>query len=129
MKNSPTMRLSILLLFSIISFMCHSQSLSTDKTSDHSVHIVKKTDQKKVEVYFDADLFTAYIYPDHVMKPVLWPVYTTHGTAITRQFPLAKAAGERTDHPHHVGIRSEERRVGKECRSQWRLMSERTRLT
>src|SRR5690625_7715838 len=106
MKNNPTLRLSILLLFSIISFMCHSQSLSTDKTSDHSVHIVKKTDQKKVEVYFDADLFTAYIYPDHVMKPVLWPVYTTHGTAITRQFPLAKA-------------RSEERRVGKECRSQW----------
>ena len=48
-------------------------------------------------------LFTSYIWPDNVMKPVLYPV-TSQGTEITRGYPLKSRAGERVDHPHHIGI-------------------------
>ena len=37
-------------------------------------------------------------------KPVLYPVYTANGTAVTRGFPLNPLAGDPTDHPHHIGI-------------------------
>ncbi|MEX0771254.1 MAG: PmoA family protein, partial [Balneolaceae bacterium] len=37
-------------------------------------------------------------------KPVLYPVNTARGTAITRGFPLDPRPGESTDHPHHVGL-------------------------
>jgi len=38
------------------------------------------------------------------MKPVLYPVMTSEGTEITRGYPLKPRAGERVDHPHHIGI-------------------------
>ncbi len=60
--------------------------------------------EKKVEVRIDGDLFTAYIWPETIKKPVLWPVVTAGGNEVTRQFPLKNKAGERADHPHHVGV-------------------------
>ena len=68
------------------------------------VELVRMPDEKKVEVLVGGDLFTAYIYPDNIKKPVLWPVVSAEGAEITRQFPLKNKAGERADHPHHVGI-------------------------
>jgi hypothetical protein len=29
---------------------------------------------------------------------------TAKGTVVTRSYPVAKVAGERTDHPHHVSV-------------------------
>jgi len=52
----------------------------------------------------DGDIFTSYIYPSNLEKPVLWPLRTSEGTEITRGYPLKPKAGERVDHPHHVGI-------------------------
>jgi len=49
-------------------------------------------------------LFTSYIYPDDLEKPVLYPVNAPGDIALTRGFPLEPRAYERTDHPHHVGI-------------------------
>jgi len=69
-----------------------------------TVQIVNQPDERKVEVFFDGKLFTSYIYPSTLMKPVLWPIVTSTGTEITRHYPLKKIAGERTDHPHHVGM-------------------------
>ena len=59
---------------------------------------------KKVDVMIDGKLFTSYIYPESIKKPVLWPVVTAGGNDVTRQFPLKNKAGERADHPHQVGI-------------------------
>ncbi len=59
---------------------------------------------KKVDVIIDGKLFTSYIYPDDLDKPVLYPMYTSKGTVITRGFPRDPRAGERVDHPHHVGL-------------------------
>jgi hypothetical protein len=59
---------------------------------------------KKVEVRYDGKLFTAYCYFDSTEKPVLFPIKTTSGVTITRGYPIVPRPGERTDHPHHVGL-------------------------
>ncbi|WP_167617093.1 PmoA family protein [Maribellus sediminis] len=59
---------------------------------------------KKVNVNIDGTLFTTYIYPDNIMKPVLWPVMSPAGNMLTRSYPLINKEGDRTDHPHHVGV-------------------------
>lgn len=68
------------------------------------VKFVEDKANKKVDVLIDGKLFTSYIYPDDLDKPVLYPVYTSAGTVITRGFPKDPRPGERVDHPHHVGI-------------------------
>ncbi len=68
------------------------------------VILVDYREKQKVDVYIDGDIFTSYIYPSDLEKPVLFPVRTVEGTIITRGFPLEPREGERTDHPHHVGI-------------------------
>ena len=59
---------------------------------------------KKVEVRYDGKLFTAYCYFDSTEKPVLFPIKTTSGVTVTRGYPVAPRPGERTDHPHHLGL-------------------------
>jgi hypothetical protein len=69
-----------------------------------TVSFVDKSDQKQIDIMMDGKLFTSYIWPDNVMKPVLYPVITSAGTEVTRGYPLKPRAGERVDHPHHIGI-------------------------
>ena len=59
---------------------------------------------RRVDVTVDGKPFTAYIYPTSLKKPVLYPIRTAQGHLITRGFPLDPRAGERADHPHHVGL-------------------------
>lgn len=68
------------------------------------IQLVKKESENKVEVLIDGKLFTSYMYPDNIKKPVLYPLITPKGTKITRKFPLEPSVGERVDHPHHVGV-------------------------
>jgi len=60
--------------------------------------------EKKVDVMVDGKLFTSYIYPDIIKKPVLWPVMSPAGNMLTRSFPMIQKEGDRIDHPHHVGV-------------------------
>ena len=60
--------------------------------------------QKKVEVRYDGKLLTAYCFFDSTEKPVLWPIKTLSGVTITRGYPITPKAGERSDHPHHLGL-------------------------
>lgn len=57
-----------------------------------------------VEVRIGEELFTSYRYGEALKKPVLWPVISTNGAEISRQFPYKIKAGERLDHQHHVGV-------------------------
>jgi hypothetical protein len=66
--------------------------------------LVNKPGNKKMEVRFDNKLVTAYCYFDSTEKPVLFPLKTLSGTTVTRGYPVAPRAGERTDHPHHLGL-------------------------
>ncbi|PID92290.1 MAG: hypothetical protein CSA96_03990 [Bacteroidetes bacterium] len=60
--------------------------------------------EKKVDVLVDGALFTSYIYPEQIKKPVLWPLISPGGNMLTRSYPLIDKEGDRSDHPHHVGI-------------------------
>ena len=60
--------------------------------------------ENKVDVLVDGKHFTSYIYPANLKKPVLWPVLSPAGNILTRSFPLVNKEGDRTDHPHHIGV-------------------------
>ncbi len=77
---------------------------SMDTPAKNVISIEQDTSAKKVDVNIDGQLFTSYIFPDDIMKPVLYPIVTSGGNKITRGFPIENIAGERVDHPHHVGI-------------------------
>ncbi len=70
------------------------------------IKLVDKPSEKRVDVVFDGKDFTSYIYPgeDLLKKAVLFPIRSAQGTLITRGWPMSPRAGERTDHPHHVGM-------------------------
>lgn len=71
---------------------------------DRTIRLVVDEGLAKVDVWYGDGLFTSYIYPDDLEKPVLYPIYTAGGTAVTRGFPRDPREGERVDHPHHVGL-------------------------
>ncbi|MDB5231772.1 MAG: hypothetical protein JWN76_2577 [Chitinophagaceae bacterium] len=79
-------------------------SAATFSFAQKGFEIIEKKDQKQVDVLYNKKLLTAYCYYDSVRKPILFPVNTVDGVTVTRGFPLASRAGERTDHPHHNGI-------------------------
>jgi hypothetical protein len=68
------------------------------------VEFVADANNRKVDVLYDGKLFTSYIYPEDLEKPVLYPVCTARGTVVTRGFPRDPHPGDRVDHPHHVGM-------------------------
>jgi hypothetical protein len=68
------------------------------------VSVVPNQASNRVDVFVDGQPFTSYIWPDTLKKPVLFPLRTASGTIITRGWPMEPRAGERTDHPHHVGF-------------------------
>ncbi len=59
--------------------------------------------QGSVAIAMDGQLFTEYRYGDapHVYY---YPVIGPSGAKMTRAFPMEKAEGEETDHPHHRSI-------------------------
>lgn len=59
---------------------------------------------KRIDIIINGQPFTSYIYPDVLMKPVLYPLRTAKGTLITRGWPMDPRPSERVDHPHHVGM-------------------------
>lgn len=102
------MKAIILSIFSLILtiFVCNGQSKNKKAATANAqkVTIIPHEKDKRVDVLINGQLFTSYIYPEVLKKPVLYPVKTSRGTFITRGWPLNPRSGERTDHPHHVGI-------------------------
>lgn len=60
--------------------------------------------EKKVDVTIDGNLFTSYIHPNNIKKPVLWPLISPAGNMLTRSYPMLKKEGESVDHRHHIGV-------------------------
>lgn len=79
-------------------------SCSVSVEAQSSFAFRESKEKKKVEVLYNKRLVTAYCYFDSTEKPVLFPIKTLSGTTVTRGFPVSPRAGERTDHPHHVGL-------------------------
>jgi hypothetical protein len=102
------MKLKLIRIFFILSLIYVSgglwSSLKAQTQKAPSVEFIKKEAEKRIDVMVDGKLFTSYCWPENVYKPILYPVYTSAGTEITRGFPLKPRAGERNDHMHQVGI-------------------------
>jgi len=58
---------------------------------------------QRVDIQFGDKFFTSYRYEPELEKPVLYPMVAPGGKVVTRGYPLEPRAGERADHPHHVG--------------------------
>jgi len=69
-----------------------------------AVKVVKSANENKVDIFIGGKLFTSFLYPDSLEKPVLFPLRAADGTIVTRGFPLDPKPGEPTDHPHHIGL-------------------------
>lgn len=107
------MKISLTFLFLVLGYTLfkHGIQLPQDEvtakpenTIADQVKVVHHENEKKVDIMMGDELFTSYIYPDDLEKPVLYPVNAPGNIALTRGFPLEPKAGERVDHPHHVGI-------------------------
>jgi len=81
---------------------CTPLLLNAQRTED--VTLTKVKNENNIEVRIGHLIFTRFLYPDSLEKPVLFPIYDAGGTLITRGFPLDPRPGEPTDHPHHVGL-------------------------
>ena len=81
-----------------------SEAAEGDVAAAPRVEVVAKEAEQRVDVMVDGQLFTAYLFPTTIQKPVLYPIRSATGQAITRGFPLEPTPGERVDHPHHVGL-------------------------
>src|SRR6202035_175036 len=68
------------------------------------VKLVKAKNENRVDVFIGTDLFTRFLYPDSLEKPVLFPIYDAGNVPVTRGFPMKPRPGEPTDHPHHLGL-------------------------
>ena len=68
------------------------------------VEVKAAPEARRVDVTIGGAPFTAYIWPERLAKPVLYPLRSARGTLVTRGFPLDPRPGERVDHPHHVGL-------------------------
>jgi hypothetical protein len=68
------------------------------------VRVVQSTKDKKVDIIIGGKLFTSFLYPDTLEKPVLYPLHAANDAVVTRGFPLNPKPGDPTDHPHHIGV-------------------------
>ena len=68
------------------------------------VKVVADEAHRRVDIAIDGKSFTSYIWPTSLKKPVLYPLITDEGVAVTRGYPLEPRADERVDHPHHAGL-------------------------
>ncbi|MDB5130104.1 PmoA family protein [Mucilaginibacter sp.] len=68
------------------------------------VTVQKSENENKVDISIGGRLFTSFLYPDTLEKPVLYPLHAANGTIVTRSFPLSPREGDPTDHPHHIGV-------------------------
>ena len=73
-------------------------------TYSQGLSFKENKEKKKVEILYNKKLLTAYCWFDSTEKPVLFPIKTLTGNTITRGYPVSSRAGERVDHPHHVGL-------------------------
>ena len=96
-----------LLVFLLFSIMAYVSSCGSQDNSGPAIQVVDNQEKQQVEVLVDGKLFTSYLYTDKInalKKTTLYPIITAKGNDITRGFPLQKRAGERVDHPHHLGM-------------------------
>ena len=95
--NNVLKNISACLVFSMMFYCAVAQKAER-------VKLVKSATENKVDIFIGEKLFTSFLFPDSLEKPVLYPVRSANGTVVTRGFPFNPQPGDPTDHPHHIGI-------------------------
>jgi hypothetical protein len=104
-------RASLFLLAAILTAQLHAQdagpadriqTAQAKRPLPISIWHAQGTDN--IAVMAGTQVFTEFLYPDSLEKPVLYPVYAPDGQIITRGFPIHPRGGEPVDHPHHLGL-------------------------
>lgn len=95
------MKYLAIVLFTVL---CSNMALYSQEKSNAQIDLKVIDADKRVDVLVDGKLFTSYIYPETIRKPVLWPVMSPAGNMLTRSYPMINKEGDRSDHPHHVGV-------------------------
>jgi hypothetical protein len=97
-----------MLMLALISTACNQRETGQEQTDnarkEKRIQVIELEENEKVDVLIDGSLFTSYIHPSSVKKPILFPVNTSSGNPLTRGYPLAPQPWEKIDHPHHIGI-------------------------
>lgn len=99
-KSSFIVLVAVIFGFSLIA----QPTKQIQKEKSLAITFIKKEADRKIDVMVGEKLFTSYCWFENTFKQVLFPVFTSAGTEITRGFPLQQRAGERNDHPHQFGI-------------------------
>lgn len=95
----------IAVLFSTLWMSCSSNN--KESIEKPFVQVTHNQEDQRVDILIGDQPFTSYIYTDtipNLKKTVLFPIYSAKGSLITRGYPLETRPGERTDHPHHIGL-------------------------
>ncbi len=102
--KSSTIFLVFLTLISLGSCNNNPKKTASGEANLPEISFVSHENEKQIEVMVNNVLFTSYRWPDNIFKPILYPVLSAEGNAVTRGFPLNPRPGERIDHPHQVGV-------------------------
>ena len=100
--NFPMVKRYFAVLF--VAVMIVVAGVTAQKATGNRITVVPNEAQRRVDISIDGKPFTSYIYPEDMEKPTLYPLRAATGTLVTRGFPRDPRAGERVDHPHHVGL-------------------------
>jgi hypothetical protein len=73
--------------------LCSTSLLFGQNAEKSQIQLIENSDQRKVDVMVDGKLFTSYIYPQNIKKPVLWPVMSPAGNMLTRSYGMVNKAG------------------------------------
>lgn len=90
-----------IVLLLALSLLCTANTFSQKMTE---AHLTKDEQEQRIDVWFDDELFTSFHYDGAGEKPVLYPIVSAGGKKITRHHTADPMAGERVDHPHHIGL-------------------------
>ncbi len=81
------------------------ETYEVERTAENSGKIsFKEVGNEKLEIYRSGELFTNYWCGGKDSKPYIYPLPFSGIKSVTRNFPMAKVAGESTDHKHHRSV-------------------------
>ncbi|MFW5781065.1 MAG: PmoA family protein [Bacteroidota bacterium] len=99
------MKCIILLIVPLVFLSCnHPVSVDDELVSNNIITLLRNDSLNEISVFADDELFTVFMFPSSLEKPILFPVYAPGGVVVTRGFPLDPRPGDRIDHPHQVGV-------------------------
>src|SRR5258708_19030086 len=103
-RSSTAAIAAVSLAIAVVTSLAHAQQRQQGRGQTLPVSVTVNESAQRVDVAIAGRPFTAYIWPERLKKPVLYPLRSASGTLVTRGWPFDPRPGERVDHPHHVGL-------------------------